>query len=48
MEDWTHQLVGKPAYKDCMDWWEKELAQLPNKTRKLKAAMMMIYNAWNI
>ena len=26
---------------------EKELANLPNKTRKLKAAMM-IYAAWNI
>ena len=26
---------------------EKELANLPNKTRKLKAAMM-IYTAWNI
>jgi hypothetical protein len=30
-----------------LDWWERELAKLPNKIRKLKAAMM-IYTAWNI
>jgi hypothetical protein len=30
-----------------MDWWQKELAQLSKKARRLKAAMM-IYCAWNI
>ena len=30
-----------------VEWWQKELAQLPKKVRRLKAAMM-IYGAWNI
>jgi len=30
-----------------MDWWEKELVQLPKKTRQIKAALL-IYTAWNI
>ena len=44
----TQQLVGKPAQGwRIVDWWEKELKQLPKKIRKLKASVM-IYGAWNI
>lgn len=45
---WTHNLVETPQPDlQILDWWEKELANLPSKTRKLKATMM-IYTAWNI
>jgi len=48
MEGWTGNLVRQPAQGiQITEWWEKELAQLPKKTRKLKAALM-IYAAWNI
>jgi hypothetical protein len=48
LEDWTQQLVQQPADGvDIMTWWQKELANLPKKTRRIKAAMM-IYGAWNI
>jgi len=30
-----------------MEWWEKELANLPKKIRRLKATLL-IYGAWNI
>jgi len=32
---------------DLDGWWQKELAQLPKKTRKIKAVTMM-YCAWNL
>ncbi|PUZ44751.1 hypothetical protein GQ55_8G144700 [Panicum hallii var. hallii] len=48
MEEWTQQLVRLPENGiEIVDWWQKELVQLPKKTRKLKAAMMM-YCAWNL
>jgi len=48
MEEWTQQLVRLPENGiEIVDWWQKELMQLPKKTRKLKAAMMM-YCAWNL
>ena len=48
MEEWTQQLVRPPeSGSEVVDWWQKELAHLPKKTRKTKAAMMM-YGAWNI
>jgi hypothetical protein len=47
MEEWT-QLVRLPENGiEIVDWWQKELVQLPKKTRRLKAAMMM-YCAWNL
>ena len=40
--------VTKPALGlEVKTWWEKELANLPKKNRRLKAAVM-IYGAWNI
>ncbi|OEL27407.1 hypothetical protein BAE44_0011577, partial [Dichanthelium oligosanthes] len=30
-----------------LEWWQKELAELPRKTRRTKAALLM-YSAWNI
>ena len=30
-----------------VDWWQTELAHLPKKTRRTKAALMM-YCTWNI
>jgi len=30
-----------------LDWWQKTLAGLPKKLRRLKSAIMM-YRAWNI
>jgi len=48
MEVWTQQLVRPPENGlEIVDWWQKELAQLPKQTRKPKAAMM-IYCAWNL
>jgi hypothetical protein len=48
MENWTQHLVQLPGYGlEVMEWWEKGLAHLPKKTRRLKAALM-IYCAWNI
>jgi len=48
MQIWTQQLVQMPiGYSEIIDWWQKELAQLPKKTRRTKAAFMM-YGAWNI
>jgi len=48
MEVWTQQLVRPPENGlEIVDWWQKELAQLPKQTRKTKAAMM-IYCAWNL
>ena len=48
MQIWTQQLVQMPiGYSKIIDWWQKELAQLPKKTRRTKAAFMM-YGAWNI
>ncbi|RLM98566.1 hypothetical protein C2845_PM06G14100 [Panicum miliaceum] len=29
------------------EWWQRELALLPKKTQRLKAALMM-YGTWNI
>jgi hypothetical protein len=31
---------------EIIDWWQKELAHLPSKTRRIKAAMLMCC-AWN-
>jgi len=43
MEGWTGNLVRQPAQGiQITEWWEKELAQLPKKTRKLKAALMIL------
>ena len=42
--------LDKPASsrnQEIIDWWQKELAHLPKKTRRVKAAFMM-YGAWNI
>jgi hypothetical protein len=36
-----------PKKKIHLVWWEKELAHLSKKERRLKAALM-IYAAWNI
>ncbi|PVH37097.1 hypothetical protein PAHAL_6G245400 [Panicum hallii] len=48
MEDWTRELVHPPQGGfEIIDWCQKELAQLPKKTRRTKAAFMM-YGAWNI
>jgi hypothetical protein len=48
MEVWTQSIIKKPAQGfEVMDWWEKELAHLSKKARRLKAALM-IYAAWNI
>lgn len=48
MEEWTEQLVRPPQPGiQLVDWWQKELAQLPKKTRKTKAVKMM-YCAWNV
>lgn len=48
MTDWSQQLVQPPQNGiQILDWWEKELAHLPKKIRKIKAAMMM-YCAWNL
>ena len=48
MAIWTQQLVRPPQLiSEIIDWWQKELAQLPRKTRRVKAALMM-YCAWNI
>lgn len=48
MFNWTQALVNTPqSGMQILEWWERELAKLPKKTRKLKAAMM-IYTAWNI
>ena len=48
MQIWTQQLVQMPiGYSEIIDWWQKELEQLPKKTRRTKAAFMM-YGAWNI
>ena len=48
MADWTQQLLQPPQNGILIiDWWQKELAQMPKKTRKTKAAMMM-YCAWNL
>jgi len=48
MEDWTQGIIKKPAPGlEVMDWWEKELASLSKKARRLKAALL-IYAAWNI
>jgi len=48
VKTWTHSIVRKPVQGlDVMTWWEKELAHLPKKDRRLKAAVM-IYGAWNI
>jgi len=45
---WTQQLVRAPDDSlEIIDWWEKELAYLPAKKRRLKAALLM-YCAWNI
>ena len=48
LQSWTNQLIQIPAQElGVVDWWEKELYQLPKKVRRLKAALM-IYGAWNI
>ena len=48
VKTWTHSIVRKPVQGlDVMTWWEKELAHLPKKDRRLKAAVM-IYGTWNI
>jgi len=48
MGTWTQQLVRAPDDSlEIIDWWEKELAYLPAKKRRLKAALLM-YCAWNI
>jgi len=48
MVEWTQNLVAQPnPGLQVMDWWEKELVQLPKKTRQIKAALL-IYTAWNI
>ena len=48
MTDWSQQLVQPPQNGIQIPyWWEKELAHLPKKTRKIKAAMMM-YCVWNL
>ena len=48
MASWTQNLVHTPQPGlQILDWWERELAKLPKKIRKLKAAMM-IYTSWNI
>jgi len=42
MQIWTQQLVQMPiGYSEIIDWWQKELAQLPKKTRRTKAAFMV-------
>jgi len=48
LETWTQSTIKKPVQGiEVMAWWEKELAYLPKKDRRLKAAVM-IYCAWNI
>ena len=48
MDDWTQGIIKKSAPGlEIMDWWEKDLAMLSKKARRLKAALM-IYAAWNI
>jgi hypothetical protein len=48
MASWTQQLVRAPDDGlEIIDWWQKEIAHLPSKTRRIKAAMLM-YCAWNI
>jgi len=48
LQCWTQHIIRVPAQGiEVADWWERELAQLPKKARRLKAALM-IYGAWNI
>ena len=48
MEIWTQQVIRPPQDGlEIIVWWQMELAQLPKKIRRLKAALMM-YCAWNI
>ena len=48
MATWTQQLVRVPDDSlEIIDWWQKVLAHLPAKTRRLKDALLM-YCAWNI
>jgi len=45
---WTGDLISLPDQGlQVMEWWESELAHLPRKIRRQKAAIM-IYAAWNI
>jgi len=44
----TNKLIQVPTgNSEIIVWWQKELAHLPKKTRRTKAAFMM-YSAWNI
>jgi len=48
VQAWAGQLVQVPNMSlDIVDWWQKEPAHLPKKTRRTKAAFML-YCAWNI
>ena len=48
LADWSEHLVTPPQPGiRIVDWWQKELVQLPNKTRKTKAGLMM-YCASNL
>jgi hypothetical protein len=47
MEAWTQSAMKPAQGLEVMDWWEKELAHLSKKDRRLKAALM-IYAGWNI
>ena len=48
IQAWAGQLVQVPnGSLEIVDWWQKELAHLPKKTRRTKAALTM-YCAWNI
>ena len=48
IQAWAGQLVQVPnGSLEIVDWWQKELAHLPKKTRRTKAAFML-YCAWNI
>ena len=43
------QLIQKPAQGvEVVDWWQKELAQLPKKKVSRPKAAVIIYGVWNI
>ena len=42
VETWSQNLITIPAQGiDIMEWWEKELANLPKKVRRLKATLVI-------
>ena len=48
MSQWTLGFITMPSTDVLVaDWWQNELAGLPKKQRRVKAALLM-YTAWNL